>query len=339
MFRRCTFLIGAMLLTAAVVPAAAQPQRPASIPSIDDRTAGMTKIDGYFPLFSDARSGSMFIEMSRFDSDFLFIDRAVGGSRVERHRPRSRPERAAAASCGSSGMGPRVMLVQPNQSFRSSSRNPLERKSVEDSFANRSSGVRHRGRIRDGARADRRDRLPAARRAWRGRAARVPGTYRVDRTRSAFFLPNTRNFAKNTEIDMTLTFVAEPGGGRPRVRRPDPGPCTHRPARDAAARVRPRRRPLLGQRRQRDARRPTRSRFASTSRSSNCPTATYSRASMIPGRATAGPASSTTALPSATRWCCATSDATACRRRTRRRPRAIRSRRFSTGSIRARPTT
>ena len=27
------------------------------------------------------------------------------------------------------------MLVQPNQSFRSSSKNPLERKSVEDSFA------------------------------------------------------------------------------------------------------------------------------------------------------------------------------------------------------------
>ena len=40
MFRRCTFLIGAMLLTAAVVPAAAQPQRPASIPSIEERTAG-----------------------------------------------------------------------------------------------------------------------------------------------------------------------------------------------------------------------------------------------------------------------------------------------------------
>ena len=32
-------------------------------------------------------------------------------------------------------VGPRVMLVQPNQSFRSSSKNPLERKSVEDSFA------------------------------------------------------------------------------------------------------------------------------------------------------------------------------------------------------------
>ena len=32
-------------------------------------------------------------------------------------------------------VGPRVLLVQGNESFRSSSKNPLERKSVEESFA------------------------------------------------------------------------------------------------------------------------------------------------------------------------------------------------------------
>jgi hypothetical protein len=45
-----------------------------------------------------------------------------------------------------------------------------------------------------------------------------PGNYTVDRTRSAFYLPNTRNFPKNTEVDMTITFVlgqqgAGGGGG------------------------------------------------------------------------------------------------------------------------------
>ena len=40
-----------------------------------------------------------------------------------------------------------------------------------------------------------------------------PGNYRVDRTRSAFYLPNTKNFPKNTEVDVTLTFVNEPTGG------------------------------------------------------------------------------------------------------------------------------
>jgi hypothetical protein len=40
-----------------------------------------------------------------------------------------------------------------------------------------------------------------------------PGNYRLDRTRSAFYLPNTKNFPKNTEVDVTLTFVNEATGG------------------------------------------------------------------------------------------------------------------------------
>src|SRR5262249_61404025 len=41
-----------------------------------------------------------------------------------------------------------------------------------------------------------------------------PGTYRVDRTRSAFYLPNTKGFPKNTEVDVLLTFASEGAGGR-----------------------------------------------------------------------------------------------------------------------------
>ena len=104
------------------------------IPAIDARTSGMQKIDGYFPLYWDERSGSMFLEIPRFDTEFLFstglsaglgsndigLDRGAGGGGrvVSFHR-----------------VGPRVLLIQGNQSFRSSSANPLERKAVEDSFA------------------------------------------------------------------------------------------------------------------------------------------------------------------------------------------------------------
>src|SRR4029077_11963925 len=41
-----------------------------------------------------------------------------------------------------------------------------------------------------------------------------PGNYRVDRTRSVFHMPRTKAFPKNTEIEMTLTFVNEAAGGR-----------------------------------------------------------------------------------------------------------------------------
>src|SRR4029079_12955265 len=47
-----------------------------------------------------------------------------------------------------------------------------------------------------------------------------PGTYRVDRSRSAFYLPRTKAFPKNSEIEMTLTFANDAatggrGGGGP----------------------------------------------------------------------------------------------------------------------------
>src|SRR4029078_9163060 len=38
------------------------------------------------------------------------------------------------------------------------------------------------------------------------------GTYRLEESRSAFYLPNTKNFPQNTEIETTLTFTGEPTG-------------------------------------------------------------------------------------------------------------------------------
>jgi len=106
-----------------------------------------------------------------------------------------------------------VLMVQPNESFRSSSSSRLERKAVEDSFAKSvlwgfSIAAETGGRVLvDGTDFLLRDVFDAA-------SALRPGTYRVDRSRSTFYLPDTKNFPRNTEIDMTLTFGAEPAGGR-----------------------------------------------------------------------------------------------------------------------------
>jgi hypothetical protein len=116
------------------------------------------------------------------------------------------------------------MLVQGNQSFRSSSKNPLERKSVEDSFAKSilwgfTLAAESNGRLLvDATDFFLRDMTGAAN-------SLRPGNYRVDRTRSAFYLPNTKGFPKNTEIDVTLTFVNEAaGGGRGGGGGPSQGP-------------------------------------------------------------------------------------------------------------------
>ncbi len=223
--------VSSIALAAVTIAAAApgriaaqqQPSRAAATPTIEDRVAGLRKIDGYFPLYWDERAGNLYLEIPRFDSDFLFstglsaglgsndigLDRGGGGQgRIVRfHR-----------------VGPKVMLVQPNQSFRSSSSNPRERKSVEDSFAQSilwgfTVAAESNGRVLV-------DATPFFVRDVHGAGRSLrPGNWRIDATRSAFYMPNTRNFPKNTEVDMTLTFVNDAaGGGRGNASGPAQGP-------------------------------------------------------------------------------------------------------------------
>ncbi len=179
---------------------------------IEDRTTGMRKIDGYFPLYWDERTGSLFLEIPRFDTEFLYATGLAAGL-GSNDIGLDRGAEGAAHVVSFERVGPKVMLVQGNESFRSSSSNPAERRSVEDSFAKSilwgfTVAAESNGHVlvdasdfflRDGDGA--------------GNALR-PGAYRVDRTRSAFYMERTKAFPKNSEIEVTLTFANEPAGGR-----------------------------------------------------------------------------------------------------------------------------
>jgi hypothetical protein len=199
------------IVTTLTIPLAAEQQRAAAPPSIDDRVSGMKKMDGYFPLYWDERTGSMFMEVSRFDQDFLYsngLSAGLGSNDIGLDRGRGGQGRVVQFQ----RVGPRVFLVQSNQSFRSSSTNPLERKAVEDSFARSilwgfEVQAESNGRVLVNATDFFMRDVNNAANSLR------PGNYRIDRTRSAFYLPNTRNFPQNTEVDVTLTFVNEATGG------------------------------------------------------------------------------------------------------------------------------
>lgn len=214
MLKQSVLLVTTLLLVGPLVEArqpAAQAPRPAP-QSIEDRTAGMKKMDGYFPLYWDERTGSLFVEIARFDTEFLFstgLSAGLGSNDIGLDRGTGR---GGGRLVYFQRVGPRVMLVQPNQSFRSSSPNPLERKSVEDSFAKSILwGFTVAAESGDRVLVDATDFF--LRDVANAAGSLRPGNYRLDRTRSAFYLPNTRNFPLNTEVDMTLTFVNEPTGG------------------------------------------------------------------------------------------------------------------------------
>src|ERR1039458_674105 len=49
------------------------------VPRIEERTSGMQKIDGYFPLYWDERTGSLWLEIPRLDSEFLYTTGLAAG--------------------------------------------------------------------------------------------------------------------------------------------------------------------------------------------------------------------------------------------------------------------
>src|SRR5215472_14607339 len=188
---------------------------PARIPPIEERTVGMQRLDGYFPLYWDERAGSLFLEIPRFDTDFLYttgLAAGLGSNDIGLDRGQEGGGKVVAFQ----RVGPRVLLVQGNENFRSSSPNPAEQRSVADSFAKSvlwgfTVAAESGGRVlvdatdfflRDGH---------GAGNALGGVGAAV---YRVDRTRTALYLPRTKALPKNTEIEVTVTFTNEAAGGR-----------------------------------------------------------------------------------------------------------------------------
>ena len=177
-------------------------------PAIDSRTSGFQKIDGYMPLYWDDRTGTLWMEIGKFDTELLWstaLSAGLGSNDIGLDRGQAGQGRVVKFQ----RIGPRVMMVQPNYTWRADSQNADERRAVEDAFAKSilwgfSVGAETDGRVLvDATDFFLRDVYNAA-----GRM----GNYRVDRNRSAVDVPRTKGFPKNTEVETILTFTNEGGG-------------------------------------------------------------------------------------------------------------------------------
>ncbi len=81
----------------------------------------MQKIDGYMPLYWDERTGSLWMEIDTFDTELLFstgLTAGLGSNDIGLDRGQSGQGRVVKFQ----RVGPRVLMVQPNYTFRASSR-------------------------------------------------------------------------------------------------------------------------------------------------------------------------------------------------------------------------
>jgi hypothetical protein len=181
--------------------------------TITGKTAAMRKIDGYVPLYWDEANGKMWMEIARFNSELLYagsLPAGIGSNPIGLDRGQLGEERIVYFE----RVGPKVLMIQPNYRYRALSNDEAERRAVADSFARSvlwgfKVEAEEAGRVLVDATAFfLRDSHGVADRL---RGARQ-GNYRFDESRSAFYLPRTKGFPKNTEIETIITLAGdEPG--------------------------------------------------------------------------------------------------------------------------------
>ena len=225
-------LVLAAILAAMPVVAGARQQQKApataansAIPSIGEKTAGMQKFDGYFPFYWDAPEGKIWLQIDKWDAEFLYLDTLANGM-GQNDVGLDRGQRGEGKIVKFERVGPRVLLIQPNYDFRATSENAEERRSVEESFPVSALwgfevAAEEGNAVLVDATAfymhDAHDVIGRLRGSQQG-------NFSVDATRSVIYLPRTKNFPKNTEVESILTFKGD-----------DPGPLVLEVTPDATA--------------------------------------------------------------------------------------------------------
>jgi hypothetical protein len=207
------FTIVLLLLLASTVSGQQRSSDPPKPQTITEKVAGMEKFPGFFTFYWDAKAGKIWLEIDKWNAEFLYVESlpaGIGSNDIGLDRG----QLGDSAIVRFDRSGPRVLLVAPNYAFRATTSNPDERLAVRDAFAESTLwgfevAAEEGNRVLvDATNFYLRDVHQVTNTLQRVQQ----GTYRFEPTRSAFYLPNTKNFPQNTEVETTLTFTGEPAG-------------------------------------------------------------------------------------------------------------------------------
>ena len=180
--------------------------------TFENRITNLKKIDGFFPLYWEAKTGKLLLEIPSFGKDFLFLDQlpyGIGSNDLSLDRGQLGNEHVVHFMRS----GNKVLLVEPNLAFRSSSSDDSERAAVKQSFAESvlfGFKVEAEQAEAQGGHVlvDATDFFLVDAHGVAERLAQAKqGKYTLDHTRSAILPESTKNFPRNTEVEAILTFT------------------------------------------------------------------------------------------------------------------------------------
>ena len=182
---------------------------PADEPALDTYEA----FEGFIDIWWDEEKGRVLLRVDEFDAPFLYqtsLPRGIGSNDIGLDRG----QLGATKVVRFLRSGPKVLLVEDNLQYRATSDNARERQAIEESFAR--SVIWGFTDIHSDDESTIVDATAFLLRDSHGVATRLAllkeGKFSVDASRSAIYMPRTRAFPDNTEIEAIVTFIGEPSG-------------------------------------------------------------------------------------------------------------------------------
>jgi hypothetical protein len=173
----------------------------------------LEKFEGFFDFYYDASTDKIYLEVENLDSDFLYINSlatGIGSNDIGLDRGQLGTERLVSFQKA----GNKLLLIQPNLSFRATTTNKAEENSIKEAFAKsviygfKILETNDNKYLIDFTSFLMQDKHGVAERLKLAKQ----GIYKIDKTKSAIELNNTKSFPKNSEFEALLTFSGKPTG-------------------------------------------------------------------------------------------------------------------------------
>ena len=179
---------------------------PLSLVSQSDQT-----FTGFFDFKWNEEKGQILLDIDNLNEEFLYVNSlaaGVGSNDIGLDRGQLGNTRIVKFQ----KVGNKILLIQPNLTYRAISDNQAEVKAVEEAFAQSVLwGFKIESQEANKYTIDLTPFLLRDSHDIIGRLkSRNQGAYKLDKTRAAIYLENTISFPKNTEFESMLTFTGDP---------------------------------------------------------------------------------------------------------------------------------
>jgi hypothetical protein len=179
--------------------------------SIIEKVKGLLHMEGFFDIYWDQQKGQLLLEIDKLDEEFIYqssMPRGIGSNDLGLDRGQLGATRLVEFYRS----GPKILMIEKNTHYRANSADQAERAAVESSFATSVVwGFELLAETDGSVLVDATEFLLRDAHGISTRLSRASqGAYKTDPGRSAIFLPRSRAFPDNTEVEAIISFTGEP---------------------------------------------------------------------------------------------------------------------------------